>query len=1300
MVLEDGALMPDYTIIDNTCDLTNSQPKISVLYVDDESNLLELGKLFLEDTGEFLVDILNSAEEALSSSNLRFYDAIISDYQMPDMDGIEFLKEVRKQIGDTPFIIFTGKGREDVVIEAINNGADFYLQKGGEARSQYAELSHKIKQAVGKKRAERSLRDSKKQLSDIIEFLPDATFAINKSGLVIAWNRAIEEMTGISSAQIMGKGNYEYALPFYGHRRPLLLDLIQNPDNTITSYYSNINRIGNAITAEAVLSFPKGNDVYTLIKACPLYNQSGEITGAIESIRDITQAKKTGLSLIESEIKFRNLVEYSRDSILIVDFFGIIQFLNPTGLSMVDEDNLDQIIGKKYLRNYIHPDFLEMVIKDMNLIAQGNEGYTLQYKLVTGKNREIWVEGHGRKIPHQHSEAILISLREITERKLAEEKLRESEEKFRSFAELQPQMVFETDIHLTLTYINQHGRSESQTPQNIIKEGISALDFIHPSYHTKVKDNIQKLIDGIPYELEEYLAIRKDGSTFPINIYSSPIYRNGTVTGIRGVIIDISERKRFETELKESEEKFRALVEQSHDGTIIVDFSGNVLFANPRIGIIIGHTNVQNLVHNSNIFSFILPEFHEQIKHDMNEVKSGHEGYAVLYQVQTVDNRKIWIECTGKKISYSGFPAILLSIHDITERKIAEDALRDSEEKMGTIFRNNPVALTVVSAADGVFADVNEAFLKMTGYEKSSVIGKTSEELGIFSDNNQYRNLLSLLQNQKPVSGLEIICQKASGEKNICRFSSGFIMMGNKPHILSSIEDITMQKSLQSAFEALIRSMVGTIGINSLKTITENIHSWLNADCTMIGEILEDKKTVKVLSMILDGKEIYDYSYTLVGTPCENVAEKGFCVYTDDVEKIFPNSPDLQEFNIRGYIGTPLRNSDGEVVGILCALFRQPIEPSIAIQKILEIIAVKAAAEIERAQIEKTLLKSQRDLEEAMDLANLANWEYDVARDMFTFNDRFYSLYGTTAEREGGYHMSSQTYARKFSLPGDSHLVAKEVERDIQATDPNFLSHVEHRIIRGDGEVRHISVRIRITKDNLGRTTKTHGVNQDITERKRAEEVIRKANRQLSLLTGITRHDILNKISVMYTLLELGQLECKDPELSGYLQSTISTIEEIQSLIEFTRVYEELGSQEPQWVDLQSVISKLHIPDSIHFIKDIADISIFADLMIQKVFFTLLDNSIRHGQKVTEIRIFTKEIKGGIVVIWEDNGLGIAYDEKEEIFGKGFGKNTGFGLFLAQEILNLTDICIKETGIPGDGARFEIFILPDGWKKS
>ncbi|HPY60371.1 MAG TPA: response regulator, partial [Methanospirillum sp.] len=160
-------------------DENNKSPLVSVLYVDDEEDLLTIGKLFLERTGLFRVDTLTSAKTALSSSSIETYDAIVSDYQMPVMDGIEFLKTVREQYDDIPFILFTGRGREEVVIEAINNGADFYLQKGGEPKSQFAELSHKIRQAVRRKQAEKSVRESEKRVSDIINFLPDATFAIN-----------------------------------------------------------------------------------------------------------------------------------------------------------------------------------------------------------------------------------------------------------------------------------------------------------------------------------------------------------------------------------------------------------------------------------------------------------------------------------------------------------------------------------------------------------------------------------------------------------------------------------------------------------------------------------------------------------------------------------------------------------------------------------------------------------------------------------------------------------------------------------------------------------------------------------------------------------------------------------------------------------------------------------------------------------------------------------------------------------------------------------------------------------------
>ena len=179
-------------------------------------------------------------------------------------------------------------------------------------------------------------------------------------------------------------------------------------------------------------------------------------------------------------------------------------------------------------------------------------------------------------------------------------------------------------------------------------------------------------------------------------------------------------------------------------------------------------------------------------------------------------------------------------------------------------------------------------------------------------------------------------------------------------------EDITQRKTTELALQALIRSMVGTTGVDSLRMITENVSSWLNADCVMIGEIQPDEKTVRVLSMLLDGKEVSDFTYTLKGTPCENVAEKGFCLYPDNAARLFPESRDLVELNIRGYIGTPLKNYEGQVIGILCALFRNPVKPIPSVQEIMDIIAVKAAAEIERKQAERETPVESRQVLEAM----------------------------------------------------------------------------------------------------------------------------------------------------------------------------------------------------------------------------------------------------------------------------------------------------------------------------------------------
>ncbi|MCK4269950.1 MAG: response regulator, partial [Methanogenium sp.] len=125
---------------------------IHTLLVDDEPMLLDIAKLFIERTGEVTVETAESAEEGYGKIKTRDYDIVVSDYEMPGMNGIEFLRTLREEANSIPFIIFTGRGREDVVIEALNYGVDYYIQKGGDPRSQFTELVHMIIRAVEEQR--------------------------------------------------------------------------------------------------------------------------------------------------------------------------------------------------------------------------------------------------------------------------------------------------------------------------------------------------------------------------------------------------------------------------------------------------------------------------------------------------------------------------------------------------------------------------------------------------------------------------------------------------------------------------------------------------------------------------------------------------------------------------------------------------------------------------------------------------------------------------------------------------------------------------------------------------------------------------------------------------------------------------------------------------------------------------------------------------------------------------------------------------------------------------------------------
>jgi PAS domain S-box-containing protein len=154
-----------------------------------------------------------------------------------------------------------------------------------------------------------------------------------------------------------------------------------------------------------------------------------------------------------------------------------------------------------------------------------------------------------------------------------------------------------------------------------------------------------------------------------------------------------------------------------------------------------------------------------------------------------------------------------------------------------------------------------------------------------------------------------------------------------------------------------------------------------------------------------------------------------------------------------------------------------------------------------RKLAEEVLRESEERLKLAMDIAKLAQWEYDVNTEMFNFDDQFYALYGTTTELEGGPLMSAEAYARKFIPPDEAPIVAAEISKALAITDPNITSQLDHRIIRADGEERFIVVRYKVIHDRDGNVIKTRGTNQDITERKKAEESLCHLNRTLRTLT-------------------------------------------------------------------------------------------------------------------------------------------------------------------------------------------------------
>ena len=842
--------------------------KLKVLYVDDETDLLTIGKLFMERFGNLTVDTSPSASEALSKIASGSFDGIVSDYQMPGMDGIQLLQEVRQKYGDIPFILFTGRGREEVVIQAIDFGVDFYLQKGGEPKSQFAELVHKIRQAVRRKEAERAVKSSEKRLSDIIDFLPDPTFAVDVTGTVIAWNHAIEELTGMSSEDIIGKGKEEYGAAFYHSNRPVLIDLIDEPDETILQFYSHIERSGTSITAETDFTHVNGSHLHILLKVSRLYDQSGTVTGAIESIRDITQLKQAEQEIRKSEERYRSVVNDQTEMIARFTPEGVITFTNEAYRQYYTPlIGLEHPVGKN-IRNIMEIQNYAVVEAFLQSLTPDNPVREME-RMVPGKDgNSYWQVWTVRALFDEAgftSEYQVVG-RDITDKKQSEEQLRvayeqiaadeeELREKYEELSESERLVRISEERLIQAQEIAHTGAWEYNFKTNTIwgsAEGLAifgyppvAGDFSIEDIESCITDRErvhQTLVDlierDIPYDIE-YLIEPADGSEQKYIHSRARCERDsdGKIIRVLGVIQDITERKNAENEVIFKNVILQTQQEAALDGILIVDKDGLILGCNKKFQEVWGVSDeVVSTCNDDQVLSSVL-----NLLVDPDEFISRVRYLYAHYEEKSFEevelrNGKILERFSAPMVGSAGeYYGRVWYFRDISERKRAEDelqaayeqiraseealqknyqmvlvkeqALQESENRFRTLFDLAPYAC-ILYDQDGVHQLSNAYHKKITGYSSDELVGKTAGDFDIVSPVDLAR-ITDKLMRQGYLDGEEVQIRAKDGTLKTVLSSAVFIEYLGEREILSTMIDVTERRRIEDSLRRSNEQITG-----------------------------------------------------------------------------------------------------------------------------------------------------------------------------------------------------------------------------------------------------------------------------------------------------------------------------------------------------------------------------------------------------------------------------------------------------------------------------------------------------------
>jgi PAS domain S-box-containing protein len=765
-----------------------SHTNVKILLIEDNPGDARLIREMLTEVPDVSFE-LESANRL--STGLRYLaketpDVILLDIGLPDSQGLDTLKKVYAKIETVPIVVLTGLEDEAVGMEAVQQGAQDYLVKG---QIQSKVLWRVVNYSIERKRAGEILRQSEERYRTVLEEMEDGYFETDLAGNFTVVNDATCHVLGCPREKIIGTSYRTFVVKEH-------VDAVYQAFNQVYRTGTPIRQFSYEVLGE------DGVTRFVEVSVLLLRDKEGQIVGFRGIGRDITERKRAEEILRQSEERYRALFNSKLDGMCVIDETMKVLLANQAAADIFGFDSADEVLGTNpfdFIPSEERERVLAIIKKDMfeNDLRQINE-----FRLKDKSGKDIWLSAVGTLTEYQGKLAGLISFRDITEHKKAEEALEKSRELLEKVFSSHMDAIFVLDsgkppvvIDCNPAAVNLFGYTRNE----VLGQTTALLHVSEKSlreFQGIVFPAVEK--DGYAY-LPEFRMKRKDGTVFPTEHSVVPIMdEQRKRTGWVSVVRDITERKRAEEALAEEATRRRILIEQSSDGIVVVDGNGKVHEVNQRFAEMLGYSLEE--ARELHIWDWDAQWTREQLL-EMLRTDSETGRHIETYH-RRKDGTVFDVEISSNGAMVWGQKLAFCVCRDITERKRMERELRSSHDQLDRII-NSMVEVLMVIGTDHNIIDVNRSFLQYYGVKREDVVGRRCYEvlyrLSKPCSTAQRRcPLKTVLKTGKPVSG-EATRKTAEGQEFIFEETMFPLVdaAGNIEAVVEMQHDVTVRKQME-----------------------------------------------------------------------------------------------------------------------------------------------------------------------------------------------------------------------------------------------------------------------------------------------------------------------------------------------------------------------------------------------------------------------------------------------------------------------------------------------------------------------